>query len=922
MPTYDGGVIYGTNGWTMVAAIPRERPTAFGALLEHLRLAAGLSREALAERAGVSAAAIGMLERGERRAPHADTVRRLGTALALDATSAAALTATVPHHRLLRPIDGAPVASSRGAPLATPVTRLIGRERDLAAVCALCTGDEGRLVTLVGPAGVGKTRLALAVADRLAQAFPEPAFVDLSAVREPERVLDVVAARLDLQDRKTSGLDRLLHALQGRRLLLVLDNFEQVLPAGSELPALLAGAPGLRLLVTSRAPLGLRTEYVYVVPPLALPDLQQLPALPELAQVPAVQLYLERARAQGAGLELTQENAAAVAELCVRLDGLPLALELAAARTPLLSPVMILERLGQRLALLAWKAQDLPARQQTLAVALTWSYELLQEAEQALFRRLAVFAGGFTLEAAEAVAAGSGAAGVSALDGLATLVSGSLVVSEPAEGSARRYRLLESMRAYVLERLAEQDEFAMVHRAHADYYLRLTECAAAALYGPGQRASFLRLEHEQQNLHAALQWLADHHEGELLLRLATATGAFWSLRSNFAERRHWLGTALQPAPEAQPDLRLKALVQLGEMLSLNGEAAEARPLLQEALALAQVLDDASSIARCLINLGWCAASAGALDEAMAQIEAGLAAAQAAENGWLVALADMHRGALIRLQGQPKRALPWLEDALRGFRTRGDAIMGAVALSVLGVGLGEAGDFPRAAACFRECLEIGVQLEDPSLLNHAGDAIALVGGGAVAAPRRNHSRARQPNPLSGHPSSTGQRDRARTAPLDPLGGGYIDDEVLAEALGALEALARTRGLWRTPEQARRERLEVELRVRMGAERFMAAWERGRARSCSELVVLIRQVVDGLAAAPTGQPQVAGGTDDPLSPREREVLRLLAAGLSNRAIAAQLSVAERTAKHHLTGLFNKLGASSRTQALAVARERDLL
>jgi non-specific serine/threonine protein kinase len=367
----------------------------------------------------------------------------------------------------------------------------------------------------------------------------------------------------------------------------------------------------------------------------------------------------------------------------------------------------------------------------------------------------------------------------------------------------------------------------------------------------------------------------------LLLRLATAAGAFWSLRSNVEQRRRWLGTALQQAPEARPSLRLKALVELGELLRLHGDAAEARPILQEALALARLLDDARSAAQSLIYLSWCTARAGALDEALAQIDAGSAVARAAGDGWLVALAEMHRWGVARLQGQTRRSLPWLEGAVRGFRTCGDAVHAAVALSILGTATGEAGDYLRAVACYRECLEISIQLEDPSLLNHAGDAITLLSGGAVVA-----------------------------------------DEVLAELMGALEALVRTRGLGGTPEQPRRERLEAELQVRMGAERFTAAREWGRARSYGELVTLIRQMLDGLVAASIGQPPVAANTADPLSSREHEVLHMLAAGLSNRAIAAQLSVAERTAKHHLTGLFNKLGASSRTQALAVARERDLL
>jgi predicted ATPase/DNA-binding CsgD family transcriptional regulator len=751
-------------------------------------------------------------------------------------------------------------------------------------------------VTLTGPAGVGKTRLALAVAEQVARVFPDPpVVVDLSAVREPAQVLGVIAERLGVQGEPSMA--RLVQSLQGRRLLVVLDNFEQVLPAAADVPTLLTGAPGLQLLVTSRVPLGLRAEQVYVVPPLALPDLEHLPAPAELAHVAAVRLFLERARALGTPIELTTRNARDVAELVAHLDGLPLAIKLAAARVRLLSPRMILERLGERLSLLHWEARDLPERQRTLAAAIAWSYELLSEVDQALFRRIGVFAGGFTLEAAEAVSGamdhGQPAIGEyptplfagDVLEGLAMLVDSSLVVSDPDEHDGRRYRLLESMRDFALSKLAEHAEEQAARRAHAAYFVALAERAEPAMRGPEQRIWFRRLQGEQENLRAALHWLIETDEGELALRLASTGSEFSWMRGDFGERRRRLEEVLRRAPDASPSLGLKALIALGEMLSLQGEAEEARAVLSKALTGARALDDAGSVAECLIFLGRCAMYTGAFAAATEEMEAGLTAARTAGDRWLIAVAQMQLGRLECLQGRPGHALTWMEEAVRGFRACGDAVMAAITLAFLGAATGDIGDHARSVACFRESLAIGAELESPWLLHITGDQLAMV-----------------------------------------YSGFADDDEVLAELVGALEALRRTRGLGRPTDEPRRDRLTAKLRARLGDERVAAYVDLGDARSFDKTVSLIRQVLDGLLGAEAGAHQSMGGPSavagDPFSPREREVLVLLAAGQTNREIAARLHIAERTVKVHLTSLYNKLGVASRTQALAAATQRGLL
>jgi transcriptional regulator with XRE-family HTH domain len=350
------------GGEALMPQDQRSSTSDFGDLLLRFRLAAGLSREALAERAGLSATGIGALERGQRRAPHADTVRRLSEALKLSSDDAAALAAAVVRHRAPNaPAPAATLPVTNSPALIAPLGPLVGRGWDVAVVCGLLRANDTRFVTLTGPAGVGKTRLALAVAEHLARELPEPVvMVDLAPVRDPDLVLQALLAQFGLRETGDRALERLVQVVQKRRVLILVDNFEQVMPAAGELPRLLAEAPELRLLVTSRSPLGLRSEHVYPVPALELPDLHRLPPVDELAEIPAVTLFLTRGEAVSSTFKLTDENARTVAELCVRLDGLPLAIKLAAARMQVLSPKMILDRLEHRLSLLHWDARDCP----------------------------------------------------------------------------------------------------------------------------------------------------------------------------------------------------------------------------------------------------------------------------------------------------------------------------------------------------------------------------------------------------------------------------------------------------------------------------------------------------------------------------------------------------------------------------------
>ena len=498
---------------------------------------------------------------------------------------------------------------------------------------------------MTGPGGTGKTRLSLQVAAEVVEEFPDGAwFINLAPISDPTLVASAIAQTLRVTETAgTSLVESLQSALRNKSLLLLLDNFEQVLPAAPLVADLLAAAPGIKILVTSRASLGLYGEHDLHVPPLQLPDPKHLPSLDRLSQYEAVRLFIERAQAAKEDFAVTNENAPAVAEICVRLDGLPLAIELAAARVRLLPPRALLQRLSSRLKLLTGGGRNLPARQQTLRGAIDWSYSLLNPAEQTLFARLAVFVGGRTVDAVEAICNAAGDLPIDPLDGVGSLLDKSLLRQEEGPDGEARLVMLETIHEYARERLDVSGEGAALRRQHLAYFLALAEQAEPELRGAAQVAWLHRLETEHENLRAALQWALGTGEAELAVRLASALAWFWEQRSYLSEGRQWLATALALPHAVAPAVRAKALVGAGLLAFRQGDYAHATSLSEASLARYRELGDQQGMAGALANLGTVATEHRDYARARALLEESLELSRTLEDDEGIARALNHLG---------------------------------------------------------------------------------------------------------------------------------------------------------------------------------------------------------------------------------------------------------------------------------------
>jgi predicted ATPase/serine/threonine protein kinase len=633
-------------------------------------------------------------------------------------------------------------AETRPTNLPVQRTGFVGREKEIAAVKELLLRQAVRLVTVTGPGGIGKTRLATQVAAGLVEHFPGGThFVPLSALSDPDLVASVIVQALGIREAGgQSPLEILKRNLQDSLrapVLLLLDNFEHLVQAVPAVAEILAAGPNLKILVTSRAALHLYGEHEFPLPPLTLPDSRSMPSVEVLSQCPAVALFVQRAAAARPDFELNRENASAVAEICSRLDGLPLAIELAAARVKVLSPSSMLTRLASRLQLLTGGSRDLPQRQQTLRAAIDWGYDLLSAAEQKLFRRLSVFAGGCDLESVEAVCDTKSDLDLDLLDGMASMVDKSLVQQVEHGKGESRFVMLETLREYALEKLEVSGEAALTKRAHAAYYLVLVEENATEASEAEGSARLERLGLEHDNFRASLEWLTETGNAEWGLRLGTALFRFWEVREYLAEGRDRLDRLLKLTEAgASTKLRMRALFAAGVLAGEQGDYASAATLLQKSQDIAQALGDKTGIAVSLNALAVFARDRGDVEVAHILFEASLGLWRELGDQKAVARALSNLANVLKLQGEYGRARALHVECLSIFRGLGDRTGVAWSLNSQGDVAHDQGDSAAARTLYEQGLAIFREVDD-----RWGIAGTLADLGSLAREKGDYSTAR-------------------------------------------------------------------------------------------------------------------------------------------------------------------------------------
>ena len=758
--------------------------------------------------------------------------------------------------------------------LSSPLSSFIGREREIETITDLLRHEEVRLVTLTGPGGVGKTRLALQVVDRLASTFADGiTTVSLAPVADHTLVGRAVAQALGVRGTPGRAItEALVDHLADKHTLLLLDNFEHVVEAGPEIARLLASCPRLQALVTSRTVLHIAGEHDVSVGPLSLPAELDERSFSTVAASPAVRLFSERARAASSPFELTGDNSAMVAQICRRVDGLPLAIELAAARVAHLPLPALLERLEHRLPLLTGGPREGPVRQRTIRSTIAWSYDLLAPPDKTFFRMLAVFVGGFTLDAAAAIA-GKGAGDV--LDQISSLIDKSLLRQDPSRSEAPRYMMLETVREFALEQLEESGMASAASERHAAHFRALTDDAVSSFYWGESDVRLAKIFAELPNLRAATDWALATGQAELALRFGLATRTFMTT-TNPREAFRWFEAMLN-VPDIDPLVRADALWVAAVLAATSSDMTQAAGFAEETRAIAAALGDHAREVRaldiCAITAEW----RGDYDAATALHRQGLAIIDAfpgdpevqVQRAWFIySLADEHVW-----RNDPQLAIPLAAEALAWWREAGLTWSLPFALQTLGAAACMLGDIAASATHYSEALTLRTELGDPW-----GTAGIVEGIAGIAA-------------------ALGKRHQAVT--------------LLAAAAATRDRLGVSRG----PHWLRGKQILDAMQAEMSDARFSTAWDAGLALSYQGAVEAARRLLADAQAPDEGAP--AG-----LSARELEVLSLIVEGRSNPQIADALFISPRTVQNHVTSILSKLGVASRTEAAAHAVREGLV
>jgi predicted ATPase/DNA-binding CsgD family transcriptional regulator len=800
----------------------------------------------------------------------------------------------------------------------------VGREREMAEIGRGLAST--RLLTLTGAGGSGKTRLALEVGRHLVGAYPDGVWlVELAPLSEEALVPKEVAEALGVPERPAQPLTgTLAEVLRDRELLLLVDNCEHLLEATAHLiDSLLDSCPHLSILATSREAIGVEGEARWLVPTLSVPGAGS--SSEELGGYEAVRLFVERAGGRDPSFSLNPQNAHAVAEICGRLEGIPLAIELAAARVGTLSLEQISERLGNSLDFLTRGGRTAEPRQRTLKGALDWSHELLSESEKILFRRLSVFAGGWTLKTVETVASGDGVEEAEVLDLLSGLVEKSLVLAEEHEGASVRYRMLEPVKQYAREKLEEAGESGTVRRRHADFFLALAERARPELRGPEDRKWLERLEREHDNMRAALSFALESEEAELALRMAGTLGTFWHMHSHSDEGRKWLEAALARDKRAPVVVRIGALealywlahdrwdhdraeavareamelsadAEVGDSLAaslrimsagpawVRGDFGRGRELLEQSLLISREAGDRILIAEALLQLAATAWGVGDTERGKEIYEEGVILCR--EAGYTFRLPDFlfSLGYQLLLEGDYERGAALNEEAVAICREHGYKRSLNFALDNLGWATLLQGDHASAKSFYEESLAISKELGDKACASESLDGLACIAG------------------ATGEPARAARLFGAAEAMRDTLSEAVVFQHTPEEAA------------WREPSRAR-------ARSRLGETAWEDTLSEGRAMGLKEAIEYAISPEKPSATTPAPEQLSTSRPPAGLTAREVEVLGLVATGMTNAQVAERLFLSPRTVQRHLNSVYHKIGVSSRTAATRFALEHGL-